>query len=95
LHILQISVGATEIAIFAAASEGFSKFVLFLIFNKLVYSRKNINCSVDESITRFTSVCKKAKDANVKIRGYVSCVIACPYDGPTKHSIVDKVVLLF
>jgi hydroxymethylglutaryl-CoA lyase len=61
--------GATEVAVFAAASEGFSQ--------------KNINCSIDESIERFVPMMKAASEAGVKVRGYVSCVAACPYDGPT------------
>ena len=64
-----MAAGATEVAVFAAASEGFSQ--------------KNINCSVDESINRFVPVLEAAKRLGVKVRGYVSCVIACPYDGPT------------
>lgn len=59
--------GATEVAVFATASEGFS--------------RKNINCSIDESIDRFVPVLDAAKRQGIKVRGYVSCVIACPYDG--------------
>ena len=52
---------------FAAASEGFSQ--------------KNINCSIDESINRFVPVFEAARRLGVKVRGYVSCVVACPYDG--------------
>ena len=63
-----VAEGATEVAVFAAASEGFS--------------RKNINCSIDESIDRFVPVCDGAKRLGLKVRGYVSCVVACPYDGP-------------
>jgi hydroxymethylglutaryl-CoA lyase len=59
--------GATEMSVFAAASEGFS--------------RKNINCSIDESIDRFVPVLDAAKRQGIKVRGYVSCVVACPYDG--------------
>ena len=58
---------ANEVAIFAAASEGFS--------------HKNINCSIGESIQRFQPILEKARALNIPIRGYVSCVIACPYDG--------------
>jgi hydroxymethylglutaryl-CoA lyase len=63
-----VAEGATEVAVFAAASEGFS--------------RKNINCSIDESIERFVPLADAAKRLGVKVRGYVSCVVACPYDGP-------------
>jgi hydroxymethylglutaryl-CoA lyase len=62
-----VAEGATEVAVFAAASEGFSQ--------------KNINCSIDESIDRFVPVLDAAKRLGVKVRGYVSCVVACPYDG--------------
>jgi hydroxymethylglutaryl-CoA lyase len=59
--------GATEVAIFGAASEAFSK--------------KNINCSIDESLERFRPVAAEAKKHHVKVRGYVSCVLGCPYEG--------------
>src|SRR5687767_872713 len=59
--------GATEVAIFAAASEAFS--------------RRNINCSIAESLERFTPVLNAAKAAGVSVRGYVSCVLGCPYEG--------------
>ena len=63
-----VAAGATEVAVFAAASEGFS--------------RKNINCSIDASIDRFVPVMEAAQRLGIAVRGYVSCVIACPYDGP-------------
>ena len=63
-----LAAGATDVAVFAAASEAFS--------------RKNINCSVDESIARFAPVLDAARAAGVRVRGYVSCVIDCPYEGP-------------
>ena len=72
-----ISVGAEEVAIFGAASEAFSQ--------------KNINCSIEESISRFTPVVEAAKAADIKVRGYVSCVIACPYSGPTEPGKVAEV----
>ncbi len=59
--------GAREIAIFGAASETFSQ--------------RNINCSIDESLGRFAEVCALAKDDGVVIRGYISCVLGCPYEG--------------
>lgn len=62
-----VEAGVNEVAIFASASEGFS--------------RKNINCSVAESLERFTPVMTEAENSNIPVRGYVSCVIACPYDG--------------
>ena len=58
---------ADEVAIFAAATEGFSK--------------ANINCSIDESLTRFEPVVKAAKDAGISVRGCVSVITDCPYDG--------------
>lgn len=62
-----MSVHADEVAIFGAASEAFSQ--------------KNINCSIDESLSRFEPIMTAAKQTNVKVRGYVSCVVGCPYDG--------------
>ena len=62
-----MAVNASEVAIFGAASESFSQ--------------KNINCSIDESLTRFEPIMAAAKKANIKVRGYVSCVVGCPYEG--------------
>ena len=59
--------GATEVAVFAAASEAFSK--------------KNINCSIAESLERFRPVALQAKKHGIRVRGYVSCVLGCPYEG--------------
>ncbi|MEM5531366.1 hydroxymethylglutaryl-CoA lyase [Pseudoalteromonas arctica] len=61
------AVGIKEFAIFTAASESFCQ--------------KNINCSIDESIERFSEVMAFAKANNIRVRGYVSCVLGCPYDG--------------
>jgi hydroxymethylglutaryl-CoA lyase len=72
-----ISVNATEVAIFAAASEAFSQ--------------KNINCSIAKSIARFEPVMAAAKQANIKVRGYVSCVLGCPYQKDVPVSDVVKV----
>jgi isopropylmalate/homocitrate/citramalate synthase len=69
--------GATEVAIFGAASEAFS--------------RKNINCSIAESLERFAPVVEAAKAADVKVRGYVSCVLGCPYEGEIKPERVADV----
>jgi hydroxymethylglutaryl-CoA lyase len=69
--------GAKVIAVFASASEGFSK--------------ANINCSVAESIARFTPVVQRAKVDGIRVRGYVSCVLGCPYDGEVKPSAVASV----
>ena len=72
-----LAAGAREVAVFASASEGFSQ--------------KNINCSIAESIERFMPVLAGAKKAGVKVRGYVSCVVACPYDGPVAPQRVASV----
>ena len=69
-----IEAGADEVAVFASASEGFSQ--------------KNINCSVAESLDRFRPVLQAAAVAGVPVRGYVSCVADCPYDGPTPPQAV-------
>ena len=62
-----VEAGASEVAIFGAASESFSQ--------------KNINCSIDESLKRFAAVVDAASALEIKVRGYVSCVVACPYEG--------------
>ncbi len=62
-----VEAGAQEVAIFAAASETFSQ--------------KNINCSIGESLKRFAAVVDAASALEIKVRGYVSCVVACPYEG--------------
>ena len=62
-----LATGADEVAIFGSASESFSQ--------------KNINCTIAESLERFAPVAKAALAAGVSLRGYVSCVIACPYEG--------------
>ena len=72
-----IAAGANEIAIFGAASEGFSQ--------------KNINCSIAESLERFAPVVDAAKAAIVPVRGYVSCVTDCPYDGSVAPTAVASV----
>jgi len=69
--------GATEVAIFGAASEAFSK--------------KNINCSIAASLERFRPVVEAAKQAKVSVRGYVSCVLGCPYEGEIKPERVADV----
>ncbi|XP_055851220.1 hydroxymethylglutaryl-CoA lyase, mitochondrial [Episyrphus balteatus] len=70
--------GAEEVAIFGAASDSFS--------------RKNVNCSAAESIERFRPIIEAAKKANVKVRGYVSTVIGCPYEGQIDPKAVAKFV---
>uniref|UniRef100_A0A8I5ZVC0 hydroxymethylglutaryl-CoA lyase n=1 Tax=Rattus norvegicus TaxID=10116 RepID=A0A8I5ZVC0_RAT len=75
----QVAAGATEIAVFGAASESFSK--------------KNINCSIEESMGRFEQVISSARHMNIPVRGYVSCALGCPYEGsimPQKVTEVSK-----
>ena len=62
-----LAAGVKEVAVFAAASEAFSQ--------------KNINCSISDSLERFVPVMEAAKANGVRVRGYVSCVLGCPYDG--------------
>lgn len=72
-----IAAKADEIAIFASASEGFSK--------------ANINASIAESLERFAPVAAAALEAGIPVRGYVSCVTDCPYDGRTDPASVARV----
>ena len=69
--------GAEEVAVFAAASETFS--------------RRNINCSIAESLERFAPVAAAAKRDGIRLRGYVSCVLGCPYEGTIAPAAVAKV----
>ncbi|WP_430514179.1 hydroxymethylglutaryl-CoA lyase [Pannonibacter phragmitetus] len=69
--------GADEVAVFGSASEGFS--------------RKNINCSIAESLERFRPLVDKALEDGIPVRGYISCVTDCPYDGPTPPENVADV----
>lgn len=62
-----LEAGVTEVAVFGAASEAFSQ--------------KNINCSISESVERFRPVLEAAQKNNVRVRGYISCVLGCPYQG--------------
>ncbi|ANQ86227.1 hydroxymethylglutaryl-CoA lyase [Azoarcus olearius] len=72
-----LAAGAIEVAVFGAASESFSQ--------------KNINCSIAESLERFRPVTEAARAAGVKVRGYVSCVAGCPYEGPIAPQAVADV----
>ncbi len=72
-----LNAGVTEVAVFAAASETFSQ--------------KNINCSIAESIERFDSLFTAARSAGVRVRGYVSCVLGCPYEGRISPDKVSEV----
>ena len=72
-----LAVKAEEIAVFAAATEAFSK--------------RNTNCSIAESFERFKPVCKAALDHGLRVRGYVSVVLGCPYEGEVKPEAVAEV----
>ncbi len=69
--------GVREIAVFGAASESFSQ--------------KNINCSIAESLERFRPVAEAARAQDIRLRGYVSCVLGCPYEGPVAPAKVAGV----
>uniref|UniRef100_A0A8C6X7C2 hydroxymethylglutaryl-CoA lyase n=1 Tax=Naja naja TaxID=35670 RepID=A0A8C6X7C2_NAJNA len=74
-----VAAGATEVSVFGAASETFSKI--------------NINCTIEESLDRFESVVKSARNMDIPVRGYVSCALGCPYEGtipPAKVAEVSK-----
>lgn len=74
--------GVDEVAVFCSASETFSK--------------KNINCSVAESFARFEPILKVARSVGVAVRGYVSCVLGCPYEGSiAPESVADAAQKLF
>jgi hydroxymethylglutaryl-CoA lyase len=72
-----LAAGAEEVAVFGAASEAFSQ--------------KNINCSIDESLERFRPVIEAAQRHNVRVRGYVSCVLGCPYQGEVAPEAVARI----
>lgn len=72
-----VKAGAKEVAVFASASESFS--------------HKNINCSIAQSLERFTPVIEAARKAGIKVRGYVSCVLGCPYEGDIDPVVVAGV----
>lgn len=72
-----IAAGADEVAVFGASSESFTQ--------------KNINCSIKESLERFVPVIERAREANIKVRGYVSTVMGCPYEGDIAPAQVASV----
>lgn len=72
-----LEAGVDEVAVFGAASESFSQ--------------KNINCTISESLQRFEPVLELAKQHNIPVRGYVSCVMGCPYEGEIAPSAVAQV----
>lgn len=71
-----IECGVEEIALFAAATETFAL--------------KNTNCSIDESIDRFTEVVARARAESMRIRGYISCALGCPYEGEVDAAVVTR-----
>ena len=75
-----LAAGADEVVVFAAATEAFS--------------RRNINCSIEESIARFAPVVQAAHAAGVKVRGAISCTLGCPYQGAVSPDEVERVVVL-
>lgn len=72
-----LEAGVREVAVFAAASEAFSQ--------------RNINCSIAESIERFAPLLEAARKADIKVRGYISCVLGCPYQGEVPADQVASV----
>ena len=72
-----VAAKAGEIAVFASASEGFSQ--------------KNINASIEEAFERFAPILEQARHVDMPVRGYVSCVVECPYDGAVAPSKVAEV----
>ncbi|WP_027907610.1 hydroxymethylglutaryl-CoA lyase [Pseudomonas taiwanensis] len=72
-----LAAGVKEVAVFAAASEAFSQ--------------RNINCSISESLTRFEPIMDAARSHGVRVRGYVSCVLGCPYEGKVSAEQVAPV----
>lgn len=72
-----MAAGATEVAVFAAASESFS--------------RRNINCSIEQSLERFAPLIATARRGRLRVRGYVSCALGCPYEGEVAPAAVARV----
>lgn len=72
-----MEVGVEEIAVFTAASETFNQ--------------KNINCSIQESLDRFRPVTERAHEAGIRVRGYISCALGCPYEGRIEPGAVAEV----
>lgn len=74
-----LAVGVEEIAVFSAATESFS--------------RKNTNCSIDQGLARLREVAQTALEARVRVRGYVSCALGCPYEGEVKPEVAARVAM--
>lgn len=72
-----LAVGCQEVAVFTAASQSFTQ--------------KNINCSIEESFAKFADIFAAAKQHNIKVRGYVSCIVDCPYEGAIEPKVVAQV----
>ena len=72
-----LAAGVKEVAVFAAASESFSQ--------------RNINCSIGDSLKRFEPIMQAAREHGIRVRGYVSCVLGCPYEGPVQAEQVAPV----
>jgi len=72
-----LAAGAREIAVFTAASETFA--------------RRNINCSIEQSLQRFASICTAARSHGLGVRGYISCALGCPYEGKVKPTAVAEI----
>ena len=72
-----VAAGVDEVAVFAAATETFSN--------------KNLNCSIEQSFERFAPVCEAARTAGIPVRGYISCVLGCPYEGDVAPKAVADV----
>jgi hydroxymethylglutaryl-CoA lyase len=72
-----IECNVKEVAVFAAASEEFSQ--------------KNINCTIKESLNKFQALTQKARDHSIAVRGYISCVVGCPYEGDVDQKKVSSV----
>ena len=72
-----VAAGVKEVAVFAAASEAFSQ--------------RNINCSISESLERFVPIMESARQRGISVRGYVSCVLGCPYEGQVSAQQVAAV----
>ena len=74
-----LAAGVEEIAVFSAATESFS--------------RKNTNCSIDQGLARLREVAQTALEARVRVRGYVSCALGCPYEGEVKPEVAARVAM--
>jgi isopropylmalate/homocitrate/citramalate synthase len=75
-----LAAGAKEIAVFSAATETFSQ--------------KNTNCSIAEGLERLSAVCEAARSKGIRVRGYISCVVGCPYEGDVAPNKVAHVATL-